>query len=503
MTAVARDDDRHMIPRWRPPSSPHTVLESRPFHVVGTVRSPSLTIPEDDPVLRDWRDSPSLHVATDLVGLAIVSSHYAPALDAAQLIIDNARRVSSQALRAAWAVSHHDPTQTKLQLPEPLQSQTEIYAHIRREKRILRLAPKDPLRWLELARLYTLLGQRRSAERAGWIALRLGSANRTILRFSSRLFLHLDDPELAHHVISRDPLWRTDPWIAAAEIALASILGRASKSISTARKMLKRASISQFHLSELNAAVGRLEFDNAATKRARKCFQAALKDPTENVVAQAAWIGRQDLRLDELAAESTSVVSYEASAWRHFGHHEWVEAFSAARAWLVDQPFSARPATFATHLGVLMPEYRPEAEQIARAGLRANPNHFVLTNNLVCMLAIAGMTDDAEELLSHGNVPPRDSSDFIISTATRGLLAIRRNHIADGDSLYETAIADATRLGFGYIASLASAYWGLQRLEMGYELPADFNIDANDHTEKPALILARSCLRKELARKRG
>jgi hypothetical protein len=55
-------------------------------------------------------------------------------------------------------------------------------------------------------------------------ALQLAPQNRHVLRSAARLFLHVGDPECAHDLVARNDATKNDPWLIAAEIAIAYLL---------------------------------------------------------------------------------------------------------------------------------------------------------------------------------------------------------------------------------------------------------------------------------------
>ena len=117
-------------------------------------------------------------------------------------------------------------------------------------------------------------------------------SNRFILRSAVRLYVHLDEPDTAHRVLSDSASTPVDPWLVAAEIAVCTLLGRRSRLIKRGRDMLISGHHSTRDTAELASALGTIELEADASKRARRLFGSSLDDPTDNAVAQAVWATR-------------------------------------------------------------------------------------------------------------------------------------------------------------------------------------------------------------------
>lgn len=463
--------DRHLIPQWRAPDDPRTKAEGLPLHEV--LSALTWNLPEADPVVARWREHKSLHTATDIVSAAVIDPRTSFAQEAAQFVIDRADRVSTQALRAAWRLQSGTPEGPSLfGSSVPRMEADRIYQDISWTKQLLRRFPRDPLRWLELARLYTVLGQTEAAEGAARAAMALGGSLRIVARSVSRMLLHHGDPEAAHDLILRSPGAKADPWLLAAEISLAPLAERRPRLLGDAQRMIRRSPLGPFHLSELRAAIGRLEFESGNVRRARKLFELAALEPTDNVIAQTEWISRQGVRVAiEEGEQEFFARSAEAEAWESYRSQRWEQAFAAATRWLNDQPFAIEPAAFASHFGMLLVKHHAEVEAILQTALRANPSSFTILNNLVCIQAMRNRAADANHLLERIPRQPDGSPQAVVHTATKGLVSLRSGHVDAGDAYYREAIAIARVQGDRRLERLAGLYWIDQRLDLGLAPP--------------------------------
>src|SRR5262249_36622444 len=196
---------------------------------------------------------------------------------------------------------------------------------------------------IELARDYTIGGLRRQAERAVNIALALNNENRFILRSAARFFLHDDQPDRAHHILRTAPNSAKDPWITAAEIAVASAGGRVPRFLDSGRKLLNGWDRSPFEVTELASALATQELTNGKKRGASDLFKQSLIDPTENSLAQAEWAADKVRGLEFSVQDYEVPAKYEAAAWDYFNKGEWGLSLVNAKAWLYDQPFSSQP----------------------------------------------------------------------------------------------------------------------------------------------------------------
>jgi hypothetical protein len=193
-------------------------------------------------------------------------------------------------------------------------------------------------------------------------------------------------------------------------------------------------------MSELASALGTEALSAGSARDARKLFATSLAEPTENAVAQAEWASRQGARI-ELSADVLDEVrnSYEAHAQIASEKGDSDIAIQNAWLWLKDEPFASIPAIFGSHEASMAREYE-EAILFAEVGLVANPQEFLLRNNLAFAMASVGRVDDAEVQLGEIHASALSARDALVYKATRGLIAFRKGAVAEGRQLYEETI---------------------------------------------------------------
>lgn len=463
MAVDSEDKDRKVVPRWR--SSQRTIA-------LGELAS--LRQPANVPQLRgdlarriaEWEQKRSFSFAADLLTCAFVLGDYEAAKNAAQYVLEQNPEFRS-IRRIARIILGIDGPQA---LPDEPES-TEHHSREKLGKRIhgLRIRaqeePRNSLLWTDLALDYATVGDSGHATRAIRIALSLAPFNRLVLRSAARLYLHLDDYDSAHQLLEHSERTRFDPWLLAAEIAVASARRRTSKLVKVARRMFDSQTFAVHHMSELYAAVATLEWESGNRRTGRRLLHRALESPTENSVAQAAWIHRN---VGGFALEERVLApSHEAMAWSHFCDGRWEEAVAEGSLWLFDQPFSNRPASFCSFIyAVCLEDYKKSAN-IAQLGLMANPTHFLLRNNYVFSLIQMERLTEAREILDRIEPDYLDEREKIVWAATQGLLRIREGNIIEGRQLYVDAIRTAEKKNWPRLAGMAKLHLALEEHRAG------------------------------------
>jgi hypothetical protein len=291
--------------------------------------------------------------------------------------------------------------------------------------------------------------------------------------------LHEGDRELAHHVLLAAPALKRDPWILASEIAVASTRRKTSEFVKLARKCLEAEKYSPFHLSELAGALATLEAHAGNMKAAKRLCRLSLTQPTENAIAQAAWLDRKsDGILSCHVAETSELYSPEASAWFAARNGRWNSALDQAHQWQADQPFSSRPAILGSYIASTGLEDYEEAARIAESGLRSNWTDATLRNNLAFAHARAGKITEASQVLSHIKDSMIDARSRICLTATRGLIAFRSGNLLAGRELYRDAIELAA--GAPLLRSIAKIYFAIEEISVGSETAQVLRAEAID-----------------------
>lgn len=320
-----------------------------------------------------------------------------------------------------------------------------------------RLYPRDAIGWCELARYYTIVGKLKRARRAVRTAVALAPNNRFILRSASRCFVHLGEPDVALDILRRSSGAKSDPWLAAAQLAIAQIVGKPTRLYRDARELSKSKSFAPFHLAELNAALSTMEMSAGNEKGARKMLQAALTDPTENALAQA-WWARSRFRIQLKPMQLRASHTFEANTRALVLGDKWQAALHAASLWLTDEPFSSNPALQLSFMLSVAFERHDEAVGILKSVLRSNPDDLLLLNNLAFALGQLGRTSEAREILTRLDLNHAPADRAVALIAAEGLLRFREGDVKSGREFYARAIQLAKNHQQERHAALAALY---------------------------------------------
>lgn len=440
MSVIVEETDRSVIPRWRD----STVTVALGELAAATVAKPRLVAASDflEEKRTSWQLSPSIVTAAEFVGAALVLGYEPDAREAAQFLVRAANATESVrrvATRLLTRVGEPSPSS----LTADIESVESAVQRIRSLRHRLHEEPRNAVLWTDLSREYASIGENAKAEEAMTVATRLVSGNRFVLRSAARLWVHLGDPERAHDLLRRREATPHDPWLLAAEIAVAQVAGKRSKLLRRGAKVLKEPSLSPKSTAELASALATVEMLDGSRKHARRLFAHSLRAPTDNSLAQATWAERH---LAGIAVQKEALElprTFEARVWRSFAERNWRKSVDECELWLRDEPFSERPAQLGSYVAIVgVADYRL-GERLARSGLRANPNDPMLQNNLVVALAEQGLLDEAERLFKSIRRPAADGTTESTLLATAGLLAFRRGRLVEGRTLYDIAIKKA------------------------------------------------------------
>lgn len=439
MQVLHEDKERKVIPRWR---SFHRQLIAGEMKPLRQLEKPiKLSRVFLDEKLDSWNENKTLTHATDLVSAAIVLGCEAEVLDAAKFILSQPQKRNEVAHIIAKRALGIETKCNDLQLRPEVLDVDRNRQKIHNLKVRLYEEPRNVFLWSDLALIYESLGFYNQSEKAMNIALGLSPENRYILRPAARLNIHHENGRLAHRLLWSNQRIKYDPWLLSAEIAVASAIGKTSRFVKTARLMLESNKFTHFHSSELASAIATLEFEAGNSKRARKFFEQSLIAPTENSVAQVAWARRMDSNL-RIKTDSLNKgpVSHEALAWEYNRKAKWDETVIEAYNWLMDQPFSSRPAILGSYvLSVAKQDYKKSAE-IAKLGLIANPNDFTLINNYTFAAAHTDEFEEAKKEFTRVDQDKLSKEDRIVWLATSGLIKYREGQYEDGRQLYHRSL---------------------------------------------------------------
>jgi tetratricopeptide (TPR) repeat protein len=460
---------RNIIPRWRDFKTTLRLGELR-----STERLSDDEIDESvEEQLLAWEANKSLSFATDLVGAGLILGQSERIQEAIDFILspqsestDLQRRIAKRASNASWPCSDANPEITTTSSHELIDKSEELVRRFRRE---LREAPRDPVKQVELSRQYAILGSREKAIRAMDVALALAPNNRFVLRSAARLFVHVLEFERAHHILKRARSLRRDPWLLAAEIGVSSLMEKSSAHTKVGMVALEDDNFSYFETSELASALATLEMTNANYKLARKLFAKALTTPTENSVAQAEWASREVGHLSVRVEDLNVPRKYEALTLSHFNEGRFDEAVGAGKNWILDQPFAVTPVLFTGLVANIIEDF-DLSEKIYSFGLAANPTNACLRNNLAFALASKNDPKAAELELDRIDRAALNVQSRIAIMATEGLIEFRKGNDLQGRALYRRAIQIAEDNKEQAYAMRALVYLAREELLSGTEV---------------------------------
>ena len=456
-----RKRDRKVIPRWGTFESTLRLgaLESclRP--------RPRAEVPDDFLVSRvsSWKRYRTVGHAVDLVGAALTSGRTSQAVEAARFLLNRdvspwAKELAEKTLESTTASAMDESIQRL--------DASKLRERVHTLRLWLRAAPRDSISWVDLSLAYIALGQRERAKRCMASALHLAANNRFTLRAASRLWIHLDDPERAHDVIFKSDLTPHDPWLLSAEIAISDTIGKTSRFIKRARRVLSGRAFSPRHLSELASAIATLEQESGKVIKSRRLYDQSLENPTENSIAQAEWASTRDpgmrFEKDHLKVKNT----FEARSEVFYKDGDWDRAAYACHDWQSDQPFSKQPGVFGSYVSAVVLENYADSKLFADRGLVANPGDFVLLNNLAFACINSGEMGKARTALKKMEIGAISGSHRAVFQATSGLLAFRTGDAPRGRELYLDALSIARKEKDEALYALAASFYAIEELSI-------------------------------------
>ena len=357
-------------------------------------------------------------------------------------------------------------------LPVPAFNLVEVAVFVRKDiakiKRQLIEWPRNAVLWVELSRLYSIVGQQQKSSRAMQVALGLAQGNRFVVRSAARLAVHHRQPERALRVIHAVHGFQNDPWLLASEIAITCILGRTSRNTKRAVDILKRERYSPEHITELAGAVGTLELTKGTAKIARAFFKQSLVRPNDNALAQAEWAAPRIGDIDTTVPADV-LNPHEALARHSLGEADWLLAMNHTFRWAEDEPFSSAPSAIGSYVAAALLEDFQTSLDFCDLGLQSNPEDLDVKNNKVVALAQLGRLDEAISLYQSIGRVESDSDNAAVITATGGLLAFRSGDISAGRRLYQAASELASKRKNGRIKAMAAIYLAREELQAGTE----------------------------------
>jgi uncharacterized protein HemY len=460
MGIIYKIDKRRMIPRWR--SLELTTINGE----IGPVLNKPIIVKSVNEVqlneqIKVWNDNKNLSFAGDLLSSAYVQGVEQDFKSVAEYIVKTQKNESAPLLKLANKILGLSKSENKLASSEDLVSTTDkISKEIQQYKAYLNREIKNPIAWIELGRLYSILGNVTKSKKCIDIALNLDKDNRFIVRSASRFYHHFHgDKDYALQIIKNSKYVKDDPWLLSAEIAYSSILERHSKMAKVGINYLNNFDNDFLAITELAGSLGTLELMNGKFKDAKKYFKQSLIHPNDNSFAQASWIFNDVAELNMSLNRLDIPFAYEANAQIAYESGNYESSFQNALLWLKDEPYSTRPIRQASYVASIFLNKNKESINILRDGLKINPNDLELNNNLIYFLVKDDKIIEAEKIFNQSLKNKLNSSSEnsnLIFTATAGLLSYRTGDQEKGEMLYQKSIQSARNAKNEYLTALAT-----------------------------------------------
>lgn len=459
MANLFEHKDRRVIPNWRSYGKTTILGELNSFEINSKFLNQETSI---DEYIIDWQLNKTVIHGADLLSAAISNNKKENkyVLEAANYILQNKGNATVSQISLACNIlnkpqeedlseSFNDITLDRF--PTLIDPGT-IKLKIRKTKQLLVSYPYNPILYVELSRYYSIIGQENSSIKAMKIALHLAPNNRYVLRCATRLFVHYNYGdneflEYIHNFLRKSPMTLIDPWLASAEISIATMRGRASKYIKNGIALINSKNISPYSYTELASSIGTVELLYGGTKKSREFFSKALITPNDNSLAQIEWASTQDKQLDIDPARFSVKMNYEALTLDNYHNKDFASALDNAAKWFYDMPFSKRPIMFASNLASTILKDQEKSISFLNAGLLSHPNDPQLINNIAYSLALDNKPQEAfEQLMKVRNETDYDEVTQICLTATKGLSCFRSGFPNAGRMYYRTAIERSNQI---------------------------------------------------------
>lgn len=436
--------DRRVIPNFR--SLQKTAQTGGLKSSLKDIQRNLVKDPHIDSLKADWIAQKSLGVASEILSTGLLVDPDGELVKEASIYVLNANKASKSQKMLSRHILSKEITQV---IPERTldwfieeNHKRTIYKRIAKYKKQSIDFPRDALNYVELSRLYLILGQEEQAKKNILIALNLGGQNRYILRSAVRLFVHTKDFEIAQYFLRRYKYLKFDPQILSAEIALSTLRERFSPFIKHGQGLIDLNKFSASGLTELSAALGTVELIDGSLKKSRKYFETALLDPNDNSLAQVEWATNEAAIFNLNIFDYNEVAhNYEALTIDSYYSDNWQGVIDSAEKWFIDAPFSTRPVRMASFVSLAYLDRQELAIKFCKAGLTTHPGNPRLINDLAYSLGLLNKTDEAINFINQIDI--KSVSDPVVKnvlTATNGLIEFRKGNNEVGRALYLKSI---------------------------------------------------------------
>lgn len=420
---------RNLVPRWRSSSMTASTNEAN----FGTSKGRIDYAADLKHIDAEFVITPSVPIASELMFLANEAGDSNLKVKAASFLLKQSASISSTSL-LEFAKNIAGGMPTPLPLPEK-SGQT----FLKEARRLLALEYRNPILLVDVARELTSSGHHKNALRYIRAAIAMAPESRFVVRSSARYFLHIGEYDQAHDVLRRAPNIKTDPWIQASELAVASLRHKPSMlTKQTFRSLLEAKHIGP-EKAELASAVATMELNSGSSKNAKQLFNKALVNPNDNSLAQAEWAAEKlKLVVDEKALRTP--FSFEANSSNAYRRLEIKEAIAYAKQWTQDEPFASRPFDSLSYFYSLEDDFENALQSAEKAiRIEADEKMTLQLNRLFAKIQL-GQIDDAYPELIRLTKHSDAKSHAVHLCADYGALAYASDDLDQGRLFYERAI---------------------------------------------------------------
>lgn len=457
---------RSVVPRWR------SLRETPSFELKSS--STDQRHRESSPLIRKllarWHSTMSVVTAVDVLEAATVSGDNISGRSAAESLAEPTANVTAA---INWSARRYLDRLPREVVPKPQivgrAVDADTQTRVQQLKKAVIDSPRDAVSAIELSRVYTLVGQRSPAARMMERATKLEPDSRYILRCAARFYTHIGEPDRALELLWKSDSIRSDPWVQAAEVAVADLLNRAPRWGNRSIKKFLTEGRGDKSSSELAIGLASLELSSGASRRTiRKLVDRSLNSPTENALAQALWVGnRAEIDIDALPHLSKLSFANEAKAATAAENGQFHDAIKYADAWGEDQPFSVRSYQVGTAISSVYLNDYVGALAFCKRGLLTHPGHPMLANGMVLALSYLGDEKRARQYLHILNGARQDPDITPYAHAAHGLIEFSFGTVELGRESYMAAIKSASASGNLNVALSAFMFWIEQEVRRG------------------------------------
>lgn len=458
MSGIIDVEKRHVFPVWRTFEDALKNGELDPLGIKAESKLISSVIREFDfYTINNWKKKNTLSLAADILNFA--SMHHKKgsslAIEAANFINNNSSNSGISLLNLSNSILDINQEKSNDEIifdKNNYHINSSIFSEIRRFKEMVKREPKFAVGWIELARRYSVLSQKKKAETCVKTALFIDKNNRFVIRGAARFYIHMEEYEKALYTLVKSSIASTDPWVLASILGLTRKIGKQTNHLVKGQKIIKSHTFNNLEVSELASALGTLELFNGKMNKAKKLFESALLRPSDNAYAQVCWHSTTEI----IEKSQYTSNAYEASTINKYRAKDFVNSFKDNLKWIQEEPFSTRPILTASYHASIFLDKHKESIELTKLGLKINPSNEALKNNLAYDLLLDNKLNEAKLILDnidHNKINKLSAKISLI--ATRGLFHFRNNEVEMGREMYLEAMNEFKKTKNNYMEALA------------------------------------------------